>query len=250
MSPECPRKRGVSEGASDGVSRGPWALACGVCKKCPESVPGVFWTEHSGDTLGTLFAHSTGQRPKARRHPIPVFRDTLGDALGTLRARSKGPKDSCPKNLLRLFLRNNLKRLKITSKIKNTLKNCHFLHILQRNFGGGFKKTSGNKNNFLRLKITSKDSYQKNPRVRKIRVRNSGAGNGSANFMDTWKKSVLSAGKPVSVKFLLFRGGFGGGGGSADFIFMGARIFLILGCSQAAEFATQNPFNSPLPLTV
>ena len=40
------------------------------------------------------------------------------------------------------------------------------------------------------------------------------------------KNSVLSAGKPVSVKFLLFRGGLGGGGGSADFIFMGARIFL------------------------
>ena len=67
---------------------------------------------------------------------------------------------------------------------------------------------------------------QKNPRVRKILVRNSGAGNGCANFMDTWKKSVLSAGKPVSVKFLLFRGGLGGGGGSADVIFMGARIFL------------------------
>ena len=71
---------------------------------------------------------------------------------------------------------------------------------------------------------------QKNPRVRKIRVRNSGAGNGCANFMDTWKKSVLSAGKPVSVKFLLFRGGGWGGGecrfyfyGRADFSDMGAR---------------------------
>ena len=30
----------------------------------------------------------------------------------------------------------------------------------------------------------------------------------------------------MSVKFLLFRGGGWGGGGSADFIFMGARIFL------------------------
>ena len=67
---------------------------------------------------------------------------------------------------------------------------------------------------------------QKNPRVRKIRVRNSGAGNGCANFMDTSKKCVLSAGKAMSVKFLLFRGVFLGGGGSADFIFMGARIFL------------------------
>ena len=70
---------------------------------------------------------------------------------------------------------------------------------------------------------------QKNPRVRKIRVRNSGAGNGCANFMDTRKKCVLSAGKTMSVKFLVLGGGyfgFWGGGGSADFIFMGARIFL------------------------
>ena len=73
------------------------------------------------------------------------------------------------------------------------------------------------------------EKCQKNPRVRKIRVRNSGAGNGCANFMDTWKKCVLSAGKTVSVKFPVFGGGFwGGGGGSADFIFMGARIFLKL----------------------
>ena len=73
---------------------------------------------------------------------------------------------------------------------------------------------------------------QKNPRVRKIRVRNSGVGNGCANFMDTWKKCVLSAGKTMSVKFPFFGGGgvfWGFGGGSADFIFMGARIFLIVG---------------------
>ena len=63
---------------------------------------------------------------------------------------------------------------------------------------------------------------QKNPRVRKIRVRNSGAGNGYANFMDSWKKCVLSAGKTMSVKFPFF----GGGGGEYRFIFMGARIFL------------------------
>ena len=70
--------------------------------------------------------------------------------------------------------------------------------------------------------------FQKNPRVRKIRVRNSGAGNGCANFMDTWKKCVRSAGKTMSVKFPFFGVFFwgGGGGGSADFIFMGARIFL------------------------
>ena len=69
---------------------------------------------------------------------------------------------------------------------------------------------------------------QKNPRVRQIRVRNSGAGNGCASFMDTWEKCVLSAGKTMSVKFPFLGGGvWGGGGGSADFIFMGARIFLI-----------------------
>ena len=33
--------------------------------------------------------------------------------------------------------------------------------------------------------------HQKNPRVRKIRVRNSGAGNGCANFMDAWKNAFF-----------------------------------------------------------
>ena len=68
---------------------------------------------------------------------------------------------------------------------------------------------------------------QKNPRVRKIFVRNSGAGNGYANFMGTWKNCVLSAGKPMSIKFRVLGGGIlGFGGGSADFIFMGAGVFL------------------------
>ena len=52
--------------------------------------------------------------------------------------------------------------------------------------------------------------FQKNPRVRKIRVRNSGAGNGCANFMDTRKKCVLSAGKTMSIKFLVLGGGYFG----------------------------------------
>ena len=39
-----------------------------------------------------------------------------------------------------------------------------------------------------------------------------GAGNGCANFMDTWKKCVLSAGKPMSIKFRVLGGGLGGGG--------------------------------------
>ena len=70
---------------------------------------------------------------------------------------------------------------------------------------------------------------QKNPRVRKIFVRNSGAGSGCANFMDAWKNAFFLQEKPMSIKFLVLGGGgiLGfGGGGSADFIFMGARIFL------------------------
>ena len=66
---------------------------------------------------------------------------------------------------------------------------------------------------------------QKNPRVRKIRVRNSGAGNGCANFMDTWKECVLSAGKTMSVKFPFFGGGFGGRGGGVPILFLWARGF-------------------------
>ena len=73
------------------------------------------------------------------------------------------------------------------------------------------------------------EKSQKNPRVRKIFVRNSGVGNGCVNFMDARKKCVLSAGKTHVHKIPRFGGGgyFGFlGGGGADFIFMGARIFL------------------------
>ena len=50
-------------------------------------------------------------------------------------------------------------------------------------------------------------------------------------FYGRLEKCVLSAGKHMSIKFLVLGGGGilgfgGGGGGSADFIFMGARIFL------------------------
>ena len=77
---------------------------------------------------------------------------------------------------------------------------------------------------------------QKSPRVRKIRVRNSGAGNGCDNFMDASKKCLFSAGKPMSIKFcVLGGGGLGGGGGKCRFYFyMGARIFLTYG--KANEF--------------
>ena len=65
----------------------------------------------------------------------------------------------------------------------------------------------GKATNSGRLMLMGKSKCQKNPRVRKIRVRNSGAENGCANFMDTWKKCLLSAGKPMSVKFLVLGGG-------------------------------------------
>ena len=75
----------------------------------------------------------------------------------------------------------------------------------------------------------SRNHDQKNPRVHKIRVRNSGAGNGRANFMDTWKKCVLSAGQPVSIKFCVLGGGgyfgFLGGGGGVPILFLWARGF-------------------------
>ena len=37
---------------------------------------------------------------------------------------------------------------------------------------------------------------QKNPRVRKMFVRNSGAGNGCANFMGAWKNASILQEKP------------------------------------------------------
>ena len=71
--------------------------------------------------------------------------------------------------------------------------------------------------------------FQKNPfSVRKIRVRNSGAGNGCASFMDAWKNAFFLQEKPMSIKFLIFRGGgisgLGGGGG-VPILFLWARGF-------------------------
>ena len=61
--------------------------------------------------------------------------------------------------------------------------------------------------------------------------RNSGAGNGCANFMDTWKKAFFLQENLHVRKIPRFGGGggilgLGGRGGSADFIFMGAGISL------------------------
>ena len=91
---------------------------------------------------------------------------------------------------------------------------------------GGFDGFGGS-GEHLTLRLLVLKNTQKNPRVRKIRVRNSGAGNGCANFMDAWKNASVLQEKAMS---LVLRGGGGilglGGGGSADFIFMGAGIFL------------------------
>ena len=70
---------------------------------------------------------------------------------------------------------------------------------------------------------------QKNPRVRKIRVRNSGAGNGSPNVMDTWKKMRSFCRKTCVHKIPRLGGGGGilglGGGGVRRFYFLWARGF-------------------------
>ena len=70
--------------------------------------------------------------------------------------------------------------------------------------------------------------FQKNPRVRKIRVRNSGAGNGVRQFYGRAEKCVLSAGKTMSIKFLVSGGGgiLGfWGGGECRFYFYGRADF-------------------------
>ena len=66
----------------------------------------------------------------------------------------------------------------------------------------------------------------------KFSARNSGAGNGCANFMGAWKKCFISAEKKaMSIKFLVLEGGggvfwvFGGGGGGSAEFFLWARGF-------------------------
>ena len=80
----------------------------------------------------------------------------------------------------------------------------------------------------LEVTLIPVEQNQKNPRVRKIRVRNSGAGKGCANFMDARKKCVLSAGKTHVHKIPRFRGGVFwvlGGGGECRFYFYGRADF-------------------------
>ena len=88
----------------------------------------------------------------------------------------------------------------------------------------GFRGRGGrNFTSFLRF---SGPFFQKNPRVRKILVRNSGAGNGCANFVGAWKNALFLQEKPMSIKFLLLRGkGYFGFWGECQFYFYGRGDF-------------------------
>ena len=46
--------------------------------------------------------------------------------------------------------------------------------------------------------------------------------------MDAWKKCVLSAGKPMSIKFCVLGGGFERGGGEVPILFLWARGFFLI----------------------
>ena len=107
-----------------------------------------------------------------------------------------------------------------------------FLHPKNRN-KGTFAKTAFYKSALCFLPRRSDTTlhtpcFQKNPRVRKIRVRNSGAGNGCANFLDAWNFCVLSAGKSMSIKFCVLGFFFWGGGGECRFYFYGLRGYFWL----------------------
>ena len=84
------------------------------------------------------------------------------------------------------------------------------------------------------MAVVVSSTFRKKKRgVHKISARNSGAGNGRAHFMGAWHFGVISAGKPPCPQNSSFYGGvvgfLEGGGGSADFIFMGVGIFPTLG---------------------
>ena len=64
---------------------------------------------------------------------------------------------------------------------------------------------------------------QKNPRVREILVRDSGARNGCTNFMDTWKNAFFLQEQPMPIKFLLLGGEGGFGGGAVPILFFWAH---------------------------
>ena len=70
---------------------------------------------------------------------------------------------------------------------------------------------------------------QKNPCVRKISARNSGAGNGCANFMGAWKNAFFLQEEAMSIKFLVFFLG-GGGGYFGLFVKNLLTTLFVMGC--------------------
>ena len=80
-----------------------------------------------------------------------------------------------------------------------------------------------------RVHLLGIDITQNNPRVRKILCPQFWGRKWLREFYGRPENAFFLQEKAMSIKFLVLGGvyfGFGGGGGSADFIFMGARIFL------------------------
>ena len=70
--------------------------------------------------------------------------------------------------------------------------------------------------------LRTSDICQKNHRVRKKKyVRNSGVGNGRANFMSAWKYAFFLQEKPMPIKFLVL-----GGGGILGFLGGKCRFYI------------------------
>ena len=96
----------------------------------------------------------------------------------------------------------------------------------------------------------------KKSQVRSFPARNSGARNGRANSMGAWDFLVLSPGSPpMPIKFLVFLGrGVGffleGGGGSANFIFMGAGIFLTKNNAIVATLRSRKEWHQTMQITL
>ena len=83
---------------------------------------------------------------------------------------------------------------------------------------------------------------EKKPHVRNFCAHESGAGNGHTNSMAPGIFWFFLLENPHALKISRFLGGlgfFGGGGGGANFVSMGAGIFLIL------ESSLENPSKNP-----
>ena len=94
------------------------------------------------------------------------------------------------------------------------------------------RKTSRDESKVCLFKIRD---FQKKPRVRKFFARNSGAGNGCANFMGAWKYAFFLQENLHAHQFLVLGGILGlvffflGGGAKCRFYFHGRGDFLRFG---------------------